>query len=206
MNLGQVDPPGTIRIKNIYIDKMEIQNIHWLEYMYYASQELDSMARRGLWPDSANFWFEAPSRKNEPVVFISYEQAMEYCAWRSKVVSKGFGRRVTYRLPTEQEWIEVARELLRIDERGVLKDVEKTIRKLKGKSGEYKVLGLEDPKDDVHNFFDNVSEMMLEKGLAKGSNNLDVSTDLVKSVNQRLVYDKPNAYVGFRCVAEVEER
>ena len=35
-------PPGTARVKNYFVDKKEIQNIDWLEFLYYKRFELDS--------------------------------------------------------------------------------------------------------------------------------------------------------------------
>lgn len=48
-----------------------------------------------------------PGYRYFPIVGISYEQAIEYCRWRSVAVQKAWGHdkfSIYYRLPTEEEW------------------------------------------------------------------------------------------------------
>ncbi len=120
------------------------------------------------------------------------------------MVSKLTGKKILYRLPTEKEWREIADELLKSDEREVIKDLIKTKRQVKNKAGEYTLAPREKIRNKVYNLFDNVSEMVLENGIAKGANNLDLSEDVRKTINRKLQYSGPHAYVGFRCVAEVQ--
>src|SRR5262245_42489582 len=97
-------PPGTVLINGIYIDQTEIQNIHWLEFMHFRSKELDSAEFVKLSPALKNTWFGSTADRHKPIVLITYEQALEYCAWRSEAVSKLLGRDIVYRLPTAAEW------------------------------------------------------------------------------------------------------
>jgi formylglycine-generating enzyme required for sulfatase activity len=127
-------PPGTVQLTDsLYIDVNELSNLAWLEYLYYV--KLDSSARtylaslpdntvwQGLYntSDSAFNYLNKPEYRYFPVVGITHKQATEYCKWRSKVVTQKFSSdvqlrqqfnlqesdyiQVTYRLPTEEEWL-----------------------------------------------------------------------------------------------------
>ncbi len=197
-------PHATIKIGDIYIDKTEVSNIHWLEYLYYKGLELEDDALRKLLPDSNNNWFRIPSHRYEPITLITYQQAIDYCKWRSEVVSDRFGIEVTYRLPTIVEWELVATTVL--DKKGpkIIKELDAFKKSLKEQGNPYflvnRVLPL--PENKVYDLFSNVSEMTFAEGVAKGSNNNNILTagSLLKDVN----YQRPHAYLGFRCVAEVK--
>ncbi|NEM96280.1 formylglycine-generating enzyme family protein [Pontibacter burrus] len=59
-----------------------------------------------------SIYYRHPEYLYYPIVGVSYEQAVAYCQWRSKVVTSFVNSlpkrkqkvKVTYRLPTEQEW------------------------------------------------------------------------------------------------------
>lgn len=195
------NPVGTIKINHHYVDKTEILNIHWIEYIHHRRQELDSVDVQKLFPDSSNHWYSQPAYRFKPIVLITYEQALDYCAWRSKVVSERVGKKITFRLPTSTEWKEIAVELIKND----LKDIEKESKKIKKlgntKTPNYILMAIEKPKSKVYHFFNNVTEMTLTKGIAMGSNNHEIlnnTTNLVEVVK----YDGPHPYLGFRCIAE----
>ena len=101
--------PYMARINDVLIDQTEILNIHWLEYVHYRSLEVSEDTDQQLLPDSSNFWFRDPVNRYKPVVYISYNQALDYCKWRSKVASERYGIQITYRLPTAEEWEAVAK-------------------------------------------------------------------------------------------------
>src|SRR5690606_32449531 len=83
-------PPGTIKVKDYYVDQFEMTNIDWLEFLHYKKQEVDSVAYQKLLPDSTNTWYTLKEHRFDPLVLVTYEQALEYCKWRSAVVSKNF--------------------------------------------------------------------------------------------------------------------
>jgi formylglycine-generating enzyme required for sulfatase activity len=145
------NPPGTVQINDtLYIDRTEVANVHWREYLYYLADVekdenfyLSALPDTSVWndikwkPDTAGgiaiwnnpfveYYFRHPMYNNYPVVGISYEQAIEFCKWRTFVVNLGdymrennikdhkahlkdtFPIRLYYRLPTNEEWEKIA--------------------------------------------------------------------------------------------------
>jgi formylglycine-generating enzyme required for sulfatase activity len=197
------NPPGTIKVKNYYVDQTEILNIHWLEYLHHKGEELDSTEILKLLPDSANGWYAIPANRYKPIVMITYEQAIDYCAWRSNVVSERIGKKVTYRLPSMAEWQAIAEEVIKTDLKQQEKDLKETKERIEKDAGEYLLIDREKTKSRVYDLFDNVTEMTQDKGVAMGANNYEL-TDLEANIKRWVKYDSPNAYLGFRCVAEME--
>ncbi|MEL6560919.1 MAG: SUMF1/EgtB/PvdO family nonheme iron enzyme [Bacteroidota bacterium] len=195
--------PHMASINDVLIDQTEILNIHWLEYLHFRSLEVSEDAYQQLLPDSNNFWFRDPVHRYQPIVYVSYHQALDYCKWRSKVISERYGIQVTYRLPTASEWEGIAKAVAERDEKKVIKNLKKQ-QKIISKGGDSYFLSsrsLDHPENKVIDLFSNASEMVAKEGIAKGMNhkNLNSDGDLLKTVR----YTKPNAYLGFRCVAEI---
>jgi formylglycine-generating enzyme required for sulfatase activity len=104
-------PPGTTQLEEkeqkIYMDKNPLTNLAWKEYIYWLKNKHgknsgnykkalpDSSVWTDAYPDSG---FLSSSYDNKPIVGISLEQAKSYCEWRSKVVTKKFEKKVTYKL------------------------------------------------------------------------------------------------------------
>ncbi|WP_224999649.1 SUMF1/EgtB/PvdO family nonheme iron enzyme [Cesiribacter sp. SM1] len=100
-------PPGTIQFMDtLYIDKTEVANVHWREFLFYVQRDSGEAVYREMLPDTS-VWFQRnlaqPQttsikltteyfREKEyqlfPVVGINYEQAQAYARWRSVVVSE----------------------------------------------------------------------------------------------------------------------
>lgn len=92
-------PPGTVRIsENLFIDKTEIRNIDWKEYLQWikelygerSDEYKSSLPDTSVWVLHGKmgkplgvFYFSHPAFDNFPVVGISYEQAKAYCSWRT---------------------------------------------------------------------------------------------------------------------------
>ncbi|WP_299700793.1 SUMF1/EgtB/PvdO family nonheme iron enzyme [uncultured Pontibacter sp.] len=206
LNLNST-PPGTKQVKNYHVDTTEILNIHWLEYIHHRENEIGTADRHKLLPDSANTWYRKSENHFKPIVLISYEQALDYCAWRSKVVSKKLGKNVTYRLPTASEWTAIAEEIIKTDLKQQEKNLAKTKKAVSKITGQYFLIDSrkqEKSNNSIYNLFDNVSEMTAEKGVSMGANNHQLF-DLKENANRTISYDGPSPYLGFRCIVEIEE-
>lgn len=113
---------------SIFIDKTELCNIHWLEYLFSIKKDSSTEFYQAQLPDNFIFtnigtkqnpnfvdYFEYPSLRYYPLLNISYEQAQNYCKWRTDVINavlkanqrndkKAYEMQVEYRLPTKKEW------------------------------------------------------------------------------------------------------
>ena len=140
------NPPGTIRINDtLFVDEAEISNVAWREYEAYIrdfNQDGEVFQSRSvILPDTlvwnnnktfseplSEFYFRHPGFNDYPIVGITYEQAIEFCKWRTHAVNQliyfrekgikgeetmkhlkdSFPTRIVYRLLSEKEWEMVA--------------------------------------------------------------------------------------------------
>ncbi|MDG1913995.1 MAG: SUMF1/EgtB/PvdO family nonheme iron enzyme [Crocinitomix sp.] len=96
----EIVPPGTVLFEEgLYVDKTEISNFSWLEYVYWmkshfgdsSKQYINALPDTMVWGSEspyASHYYHHPSYQNFPVVGISYEQAVAYCTWRSDRVNE----------------------------------------------------------------------------------------------------------------------
>ena len=200
-------PPGTMLVKGYYVDKTEILNIHYLEFLHYMKPRMENPDNYYmLFPDSVNFWYDVPSKRHQPVVHISWEQAMLYCEWRTAIVRERLNLKVTYRLMTPEEWAEIGEEILKTAPEHIEKERKKTQKVMARKGDSYFYLKeITNPMNKMYHYFDNVSEMTLTKGVAMGDNNIDMSEEVETNLTRLINYTQPNPFLGFRCIAEFEE-
>ena len=230
-------PPGTVLInKNYGVDMFEITNVDYREFLYSMKnvygitdkEYLELLPDTNCWIDSNLFplpsamepfqelYLRHPAFNYYPVVGVSYEQAVKYCEWRSKVITENYTiyhtkhpgsttipRKVTYRLPSPDEWeafvkqkeyyVKSNEKLTETDNKSAKPDNVSSL-------GPTLVKGLSKNRIGVYGFDTNVSEMTSEKGISKGGNWYQ------KSVNkhEKLTYTKPQSWLGFRCVVDVE--
>ncbi|WP_417589661.1 SUMF1/EgtB/PvdO family nonheme iron enzyme [Owenweeksia hongkongensis] len=115
------NPAGTSNIPglhNTFLDKTEITNIAWKEYLYDIKEQegADSDEYKQALPDLA-VWemaygenFTASKAYDDyPLVGVSYQQAIAYCEWRSERVSEKEHRKIEYKLPSLKEYKMVTR-------------------------------------------------------------------------------------------------
>lgn len=119
-------PPGTVHIKgNVFMDATEVSNLAWTEFKALSPPNpLNPVPREATAEVVKNYrpgYFTNPAYRLFPVVGITQDQARIYCRWRSRVVNELLEEqyknnilikpyRVTYRLPSAQEWEEIARQ------------------------------------------------------------------------------------------------
>ena len=90
----QERPEHTVTVPGFYMDRTEVTNAEYAEFVRDANYEVPSHWVRGQ---------PLPGQEQWPVVNVSPRDAEAFAAWRSKRDG------VTYRLPTEQEWEFAAR-------------------------------------------------------------------------------------------------
>jgi len=240
-------PPGTVKVNDsLYVDKSEIRNLDYLEFVSWMKKYGDDTEEcLSILPDTTvwvnkkkynkplkDLYFRHPSYNQYPVVGISYENAVKYCEWRTDRVNefihvnvtkihydsvrnmKDIPKYVQYRLPTVEEWEYVANQPY----------ADKTLKRMNKKKHEGIRRTNLNTSDDmgmaadrasipapvssywpnqlgVYNIIGNVAEMTSEKGVAKGGSWSHKPEEV--SVETEFNYEKPESWLGFRCVCDV---
>ena len=119
-NYGKNDekPVHTVTLSSYYMSKCEVsvgqyrQFVRATGYRTKAEQEGWVTAWNGTaWDTKHNVWWEhdaagnkrTAAQDNEPVLYLTWDDAVKYCEWLSSASGKH------YRLPTEAEWEYAAR-------------------------------------------------------------------------------------------------
>ena len=90
----QEQPVHAVTVQKFFMDRTEVTNAEYAEFVRSTSHEVPSHWVRGQ---------PLPGQEKWPVVNVSQKDAEAFASWRSKRDS------VTYRLPTEEEWEFAAR-------------------------------------------------------------------------------------------------
>ena len=93
-----------VTVASFYLDRTEVTNLHWLEYMYwmkrvyyktyphvYKKSLPDTLAWRtalGYREKYVSYYLRHPSYRDYPVVGVSWLQANDFCKWRTDRVNE----------------------------------------------------------------------------------------------------------------------
>jgi len=97
--------PRRVTVSSFYIDKTEVANIHYREYLNWIERTFDDEQYQQVVdaakPDTlvwrselssneplVEYYFRHPSYNNYPVVGVSWRQASDYCLWRGSRVNE----------------------------------------------------------------------------------------------------------------------
>ena len=150
--------PRRQTVSSFYMDETEVRNVDYLEYLFWVNrvygQSYPEVYKKTLpdtlvWRDKLGYnepfvkqYLRHPAYKNYPVVGVSWQQATDYCAWRTdrvneriliimvfykKIWSKWMimysQHNLTYKDNTK-EWLEETQEILLMRIMGVERKVE----------------------------------------------------------------------------------
>lgn len=230
---------GMVQLKEgVWIDDTEITNNEYRQFLNAISSE----ERRVHYPDTAlwakdvpkgevlvGYYFTHPAYDDYPVVGISHESAIAFCVWRTDFYNKNNEMLLTFRLPSEKEWLEAAEldsELSGSYAGGysdpnapTTKSEKKFLGKKRNKGTSLFNYGpiSEDvnggyifsnpvrsnyPSSGIYGLSGNVAEMTSEKGISKGGSFFQ---DLNACKKEHITeYSKPEVWLGFRCIAVKE--
>src|SRR4051812_17960412 len=97
--------PRRVTVNSFYIDKTEVANVHYREYLYWINSVFDGdefkAVRDGALPDTlvwrselayneplVEYYFRHPSYNYYPVVGVTWKQANDFCLWRTDRVNE----------------------------------------------------------------------------------------------------------------------
>ena len=101
--------PRRVTVPSFYMDRTEVANIHYREYIHWLNRIFDPEADENnkkiietALPDTlvwrselsyneplVEYYFRHPGFNNYPVVGVSWQQAYDFCLWRSDRVNEG---------------------------------------------------------------------------------------------------------------------
>lgn len=103
--------PRRVTVPSFFIDETEVANVHYREYLYWLERTFaaDTFIMRKALPDTlvwreelaynepyVQYYFRYPSYNYYPVVGVSWQQAHDFCVWRTdrvnelRLIEKGY--------------------------------------------------------------------------------------------------------------------
>jgi len=95
--------PRRVTVSSFYMDQFEVTNFNWLEYLYWIRRTYEDypMIYKNALPDTncwrsplaynepyVEYYLRHPAYQNYPVVGVSWNQANDFCKWRSDRVNE----------------------------------------------------------------------------------------------------------------------
>ena len=96
--------PNRFTVSSFYMDRTEVTNFHWLEYVYWMKRVYNrtyphiykkSLPDTNCWRDPLSYrekfveyYFRYPAYRDYPVVGVSWIQANDFCKWRTDRVNE----------------------------------------------------------------------------------------------------------------------
>ena len=170
-----------------------------------------------------------PQFSHYPVVGISFEQAKQFCSWRTNRVNEVYyvhehknvtfpidssnviPKRVDFRLPSEEEWEYAAKagfdttRFINNEYKFYFNTLETAALRIIDEDYEQfipmKNFSLKPDRNNRYHLIGNVAEMIDKKGVAKGGSYIHTISE--SYFTNRIKYSKPTYWLGFRCVCEV---
>lgn len=212
--------------ETLLVDKYEVSNEDWKNYLIWLQNEYGKKSNeyKNALPDTlvwrdplaynepyVKYYFSHPTYNRYPVVGISYEQAIDYCNWRTERNKEN--EYLKFRLPTKAEWLEIANiGLSKKYQRKLIKKKLECQKTINGRIifGNFNcdIAAITAPVDayypneiGVYNLVGNIAEIISEKGIAMGGHYQEKLEDF--TLDKEYHYDSPTDWLGLRCVAEI---
>ena len=95
--------PRRVSVSSFYIDQFEVTNLNWLEYLFWIQRTYAEfpMIYKNALPDTncwrspmgynepyVEYYLRHPSYQNYPVVGVTWNQANDFCKWRTDRVNE----------------------------------------------------------------------------------------------------------------------
>ena len=119
LNAKEIEKDFISISNNLLVNKYEVSNGDYKKFLSYLKEANQELYNQCIW-DTAQWEENIPLRtfyhahrayNNYPAVTISYDAANAYCQWLTEQYHLDINRKykkVVFRLPTEQEWIQAA--------------------------------------------------------------------------------------------------
>jgi formylglycine-generating enzyme required for sulfatase activity len=203
-----------------------------IKYGYHSPEHIGVLPDTLIWNHKLSYsepyveyYYRHPAYRNYPVVGISYEQVQAYCKWRPERVRENYAienkqdLKIEYRLPTKEEWEWLSNNGTDIfytqngkNKKGIAilnckRAVTDSVYTPKGNVGDAgdvtaPVKSYQKNRFGLYNFIGNVAEMIAEKGISKGGSWKQFMEECRPGIDTP--YQKPEAWLGFRCVCIVK--